>query len=137
MLGENPIFSWKSKKTQEKEAKEYEAWAFPYGNEQRKKLEELLTQLFPKETAVTALIPFLTCKELFEQVMKNHITEEATVNHMLSKVKKYKQVIRKKDMPMYLAAVLADRKIDYNLLYQSADEVREAALELEKRREAL
>ena len=134
MLGENPLLSWKSKRTQEQEAEEYEKWAFPYGAEQREKLEALLTELFPKEPIANSLIPFLTCKELFDQAMKNNGSEEAATNHLLNGIKKYKMIIRKREMPMYLAAVLADRRIDFSLQYQSADEVRAKAQELELRR---
>lgn len=134
MLGEFTLFSWKSKSTQMQEAEAYEKWAFPFGGEQRKKLEALLVELFPKENAVTALIPFLTCKELFEQVLKNKATEDAAVDHMLNELKKYKQVVRKREMPMYLAAVLADRQVGYTLDYPSADSVRKKAGEIEMRR---
>jgi len=135
MLGENAIFSWKSKNVQKQEAVAYEKWAFPYGEEQREKLEALLAEMFPKDKIANVLIPFLTCKELFEQVLKNHVTEEATIKHLINKVKKYKMVVRKKEMPTYIALVLADRRLDESVQYQTADEVRAKAQEIELLRE--
>jgi len=131
MLGENPLFTWKSKSTHEKEAAEYEKWAFPYGAQQRQNLEALLTELFPKENLANVLIPFLTCKELYETALKNHGTEDATTDFLINKLKKYKMVIRKKEMPIYIAIVLADRKIDDAAIYEPAAEVCEKARELE------
>lgn len=134
MLGEYSLFSWKSKSTQAREAEEYEKWAFPYGEAHRSKLEALLEDLFGKESATASLIQFLTCKELFEQVLKKQLTEDATVDHMINEIKKYKQIIRKKEMPKFVAVVLAERRIDHNLNYPAAEEVLSKARELEARR---
>ena len=131
MLGENTIFSWKSKRALKTEAVEYEKWAFPYGEEQRKNLEALLKELFPKENMANVLIPFLTCKELFDEAVNNLGTEDAALNQMINKLKKYKMIIRKKEMTMYLAIVLADRRIDSTSQYPPADEVRAKVQELE------
>ena len=131
MLSDHPIFTWKSKSTQNKEAIEYEKWAFPYGEEQRKRLEALLGELFPKADLPSLLISFLTCKEIYEGVFDKEGSEEAAASYMINEVGKYKMVLRKKEMPMYIAIVLADERVDGSFWYQSADEIRAKAQQLE------
>ena len=130
-LGEYAIFTWKSKSTQEREQEEYDKWAFPYGEKQRDKLQELLLSVYPKESIPTTLIPFLTCKELFEGIRKKSASREEAIDVLINKQKKYKQILKKKDMTTYIALVLADADVDERCEYPAADEIRERARELE------
>ena len=130
-LGEYTLFTWKSKATQEKEQEEYAKWAFPYGEKQRDKLQALLLSVYPKESIPTTLIPFLTCKELYEGIMKKSTSRDEALDVMINKQKKYKRIIRKKDMTTYIALVLADADIDEQCEYPSADEIRARAHELD------
>ena len=130
-LGESGIFTFKSRATQEKESEEYAIWAFPYGQLQRDNLEKLLLEIYPKETIPTTLVPFLTCKELYEGALKKTGTVDLAINTMINKQKQYKLIIRKKTMTTYLALVLADALIDEKCEYPSADEIRTRAQELE------
>lgn len=123
MLGEIPILSWKSKAQQKKEQEEYAAWAFPYGEAQKEKLLELLFKVYPKESAPTVLIPFLTCKELYEGALKKAGNEDAAVEQLVLEVKKYKRILTKKTMPTYIAFVLADRGVDEALNYPPVEDV--------------
>jgi hypothetical protein len=132
-LGEWQIFSWKSRSKQKEEDAAYEKWAFPYGAPQREKLTKLLLEVYPRESVATTLIPFLTCRELYEDVCKNMSSGDA-VDKLLNDMKKYKRIIKKKDMPTYLALVLADARLDADLAYPTADEIRESAATLEKLR---
>ena len=122
-LGEYQLFTWKSKATQQKEQEDYQAWAFPYGEKQQEALQKLLFDIFPKETKPTTLIPFLTCKELYESVLKNSDTLEAAIDTMINRLKKYKQIIKKKHMTTFLALVLADAVIDENCVYPEAEAI--------------
>jgi len=131
-LGEYTLFTWKSKATQEREQEEYEKWAFPYGEKQREKLQALLLSVYPKETIPTTLIPFLTCKELFELTVKKSGSRESAIDLLINKQKKYKQILKKKDMTTYLALVLADANIDENCGYPSAEEIFARASELDR-----
>lgn len=137
MLGENPILTWKSKAQQKKEAEEYAKWAFPYGEAQREKLLALLFEVFPKESEPTVLVPFLTCKELFEGALTKTGNEDSAIEVLVTDVKKYKRIIPKKNMPMYIAFVLADRSAGAELDYPSADWVREKAALIEEFRDKL
>ena len=131
-LGEFTLFTWKSKATQQKEQEEYALWAFPHGQEQRDNLEKLLLAVFPRESVPTTLIPFLTCKELYEGVLKSAGSRDSALDTLINKQKKYKQIIKKKQMTIYLALVLADADIDERCQYPAADEIVARSLELEK-----
>ena len=130
-LGEYTLFTWKSKATQEKEQEEYARWAFPYGEKQRENMQNLLLSLYPKESIPTTLIPFLTCKELYEGVLKKSASRDEALDVLINKQKKYKRIIKKKDMTMYIALVLADADIDERCEYPAADVIRTRAQELD------
>lgn len=131
-LGDFSMFSWKNKEQREREQQEYEQWAFPYGQEQRGKLESLMRELRPKERAEFIMMGYLTCKELYERYLKKFGSRDEAVDYMVNEEKKYKQLINKKDMTMYIAIVLADAAVDERCEYASADEIRESILELDR-----
>ena len=130
-LGDSGIFTFKSRATQERESEEYAIWAFPYGQLQRDRLEKLLLEIYPKESIPTTLVPFLTCKELYEGILKKTGSSVTAIDTMINTQKQYKLIIRKKTMTMYLALVLADAAIDEKCEYPSADEIKAKAEELE------
>ncbi len=125
-LGEFKFYLWRSKADVQKEAQDYEAWAFPYGQKQRERLVKLLLELFPKESEATTLIPFLTAKELFLNYRKSSDMTDDAVEKMLE-MKKYKRVIRKKEMAMYTALAVADSQLTDAVEYPTADEIRAMA----------
>jgi hypothetical protein len=125
-LGDISLFSWKSKAQQEKEQDDYAKWAFPYGQAQRDKLVKLMLEVFPKESETTTLIPFLTCKELYTKFCKTPDLYDYAISKLLE-MKNYKRLIRKKDMPLYVALVVADARVDENLNYPTAEEIRAMA----------
>ncbi|MDR2421107.1 MAG: hypothetical protein LBD49_03260 [Oscillospiraceae bacterium] len=127
MLGKIQIFNWKSKQAQAEEDAAYERWAFPYGAAQREKLQKLLLEVFPKETVATTLIPFLTCKEIFENARRELDTDELAARRLIGEIKKYKRVIRKNEMHLYVALVLADKASGETSEYPGAGEIRERA----------
>ncbi|NLV50233.1 MAG: hypothetical protein GXY20_06010 [Clostridiales bacterium] len=124
-LGDINLFSWKSKEQQKQEMETYEKWAFPFGQAQRDKLVKLMLELFPKESEPTVLIPFLTCKELYCKLAKTPDQADYAINKLLTDIKKYKRIIRKRDMPTYVALVSADQKVDENLEYPTAQQIRD------------
>ncbi|MDR2665105.1 MAG: hypothetical protein LBC21_02360, partial [Oscillospiraceae bacterium] len=98
----------------------------------RERLQSLLLEVFPKETVATTLIPFLTARELFEGFCKSPDLEDYAIDRMLNGIKKYKRIIRKKEMPLYVALVLANAKIDAELNYPTANDIRAKATQLER-----
>jgi len=123
-LGEFKLFQMKSKKQREKEEREYAAWAFPFGDLQRENLTTLVKELKPKESPQICLASFLTCKELFDNVLEEAESYDAAVDKMINGIVSYGQLIKKDEMPFYLALVLADAKVDEKCEYPSADEIR-------------
>jgi hypothetical protein len=130
-LGDYSLFSWKSKAAQQKEQEDYAAWAFPYGEKQRENLQALLFAVFPKESVPTTLIPFLTCKELYETVLKNFGSREKAIDRLINTQKKYKLIIKKKDMTKFIALVLADADIDERCEYPPVEDILAKVQELE------
>ena len=126
------LFSWKSKAEMEAEHERYRIWAFPYGQKQRDNLQALLLDIFPKGSDATTLIPFLTCKELYDNALKNNSEREEAIFTIVNKERRLMQLVKKKDMPLYVALVIADAEVDERCQYPTADEIRASALEIEK-----
>ena len=130
-LGEWKLFQFKSKKQRDKEEKAYAIWAFPYGEMQRERLTALMREIDPKESIQIFITAFLTCKELYESTLEKSESHEAAIDKMLNEIKSYNQLIKAKEMPMYLALVLADANLDESCEYPSADTVKTMIRELE------
>ncbi len=126
-LGEMNFFIWKSKSQLKEEQDNYEQWAFPFGQPQREKLVKLMLEVFPKENEATVLIPFLTCKELYMKLCKTPDLADFAIGKMLTEVKKYKRIIRKNEMPTYVALVVADSRINEKIEYPTADQIKAMA----------
>jgi len=135
-LGEFKLFQFKSKKQREKEEHQYAQWAFPYGQLQRENLTNLVKELVPKASIPICLASFLTCKELYERVLEDSESSEIATEKMLTTIRNYGQLIRSKEMPLYLALVLADANIDESCLYPPAEELRKNISELEEIRKS-
>ena len=123
-LGEFKLFQMKSKKQRDKEAREYAAWAFPYGDTQRDKLSALICELLPKPSGSIGLASFLTCKELYERTLEDSESPEEAIDKMVNVIRNYSQLIRNEEMPIYLALVLADAELDEKCEYPTVDEMR-------------
>ena len=125
-LGEFNFFLWKTKEQVKTEEEDYAKWAFPYGQAQREKLVKLMLEIFPKESEATTLIPYLTCKELYLKACKSPDLSDYAIAKLME-MRKYKRLIRKQDMPYYVALVVADSRVDENLEYPTAEEIRSMA----------
>jgi hypothetical protein len=130
-LGEFKMFQFKNREQREKEELEYAIWAFPYGDLQRENLTALIRELKPKESIPIFLTSFLTCKEIYENTLQKSESRENTIEKMLNEIKRYNQLIRPKEMPMYLALVLADKDIDERCKYPPIDTIKAKIKELE------
>ena len=130
-LGEFRLFQFKSRRQREKEEREYAVWAFPYGDLQRENLSVLMQEIMPKESIQICLASFLTCKELYERTLEDVDSCDVAIDRMLNEIKSYGQLIKAKEMPVYLALVLADREVDDSCKYPSSDEIRTKIQELE------
>ena len=130
------MFTFKTKKQRERDAKNFNRWAFHYGEAQREKVVAIIKELLPKEDPKAALAVYLMGREAYRGSFKDDAEEIAerteaqrlrALDYQLStqlfgRYKKFK--------PYYKAMVLADAKVDENLNYPSVEELRRMAEEL-------
>ena len=132
------MFTFKTKKQREKEEKQYDRWAFPYGMEQREKLTAIIKQLLPKEDSRAALALYLIGRQAYKGSFKDDPEDlaertEQQKQAALDRVLETQLFGRYKKMrPYYKVLVLADAEIDETLNYPSVEELRRRAEELAK-----
>ena len=130
------VFSFKTRKQRERDAKNFNRWAFPYGDPQRQKLIEILKELLPKEDPKAALAVYLMGREAYKGSFKDDAEDlaertESYKLHSLDILLKNQLFGRyKKFIPYYKALVLADAQVDETLNYPSVEELRRRAEEL-------
>ena len=127
MLGEIQWLTWKSKKKREKEEAEYLEWAFPYGTAQREKIDSILKDLFPHEDVSTALVAYLSCREIYDDAIEdgNNLTDAVKI--MKKYLARYKKIISPTDLPYYISLVLANAEIGPDLNYPPVEELKKTA----------
>lgn len=127
------LFSWKSAATRQKEEEQYERWAFPYGEKQRDSLNTLFKEVFLSDDCFI-MFTFLSCKEMYDKALKDFGSSAAAVealvdNRLNVKMQIIKQ-LKEDEWHKYIALVLADRDIDAQCEYPSAEEIIKTAQEL-------
>lgn len=130
------IADWLGMKSREQEEREFQAFSensFPYGQPQRDKVEELLSQLFPKEKKQFTMMLFLLGKQYYhgyglrnEQDYQGY-TQEERLNLAAKSLNRQLTGKHRKSLTTYLALIAADAQVDENLLYPTAQEIQEQA----------
>ena len=126
-----PWLTFKSKAQRKKEEEAYAAWAFPFGARQQEMVRELLRQLLPKEDTSLAMMHFLLGKEAFCD--KDEESQDPHRNPLQDAARALRGGgfrCRKQDLPVYLALIVADSRVDERLLYPDAAELQAAAQQL-------
>ena len=133
------IADWLGIKSREQEEREFQAFSensFPYGQPQRDKIEELLSQLFPKEKKQFTMMLFLLGKQYYhgyglrnEQDYQGY-TQEQRLNIAAKSLNRQLTGKHRKSLTTYLALIAADAQVDENLLYPTAQEILEQAREM-------
>lgn len=135
-LGEIQWLQWKSKSTRERDAKEYEAWAFPFGEEQKEKIIQILHELLPKEEKSIALVCYLTAKEIASKVHQIYniaAHREFAYKSIAQDLKRYKRMFKPRETSyLYCALALIDLDMTRELNYPTIDEIRDFAANIEK-----
>jgi len=135
-IGDLNFLTWKNKKTRERDAKEYEEWAFPYGAEHREKLTLLLKELFPSEDSSVAMVCHLTAKELvsrYSEIIDDPVHHDFAVKNLAKDLKKYRRMFRKGNARFVYAALgRIDLDITSELAYPAKEEILAQAEALEK-----
>ena len=130
------LFTFKTKKQREREARNFDRWAFPYGLPQREKVESLIKELLPKEDPKAGMAIYLMGRQAYYGSFKDDPEDlaertEAQKMHSLDYLLSQQLFGRfKKFIPYYKALVLADAQIDETLNYPSVEELRRVAEEL-------
>lgn len=130
------MFAFKTKKQRERDARNFDRWAFPYGPAQRQIVIDLLKQLLPKEDPKAGLAVYLMGREAYGGSFKDDAedlaerTEERKLRALDYQLKNQLFGRLKKYIPYYKALVLADSKIDETLNYPTVEELRRMAEEL-------
>ena len=130
------IADWLGIKSREQEEREFQAFSensFPYGQPQRDKVEELSSQLFPKEKKQFTMMLFLLGKQYYhgyglrnEQDYQGY-TQEERLNIAAKSLNRQLTGKHRKSLTTYLALIAADAQVDENLLYPTAQEIQEQA----------
>lgn len=127
-------FTYKNAKQRKREEEHYQQWAFPYGQDQRLKIESIIKQ-FSKESPKIAMAAYLLAKEAmigdWEDGLEGGIVidEEALKRGFVAT----KRLLAGEDAlakAWYLALIEADFKIDEKLLYPELEELRVRAEEI-------
>lgn len=130
------IADWLGIKSREQEEREFQAFSensFPYGQPQRDKVEELLSQLFPKEKKQFTMMLFLLGKQYYHGYgLRNEqdyagFTQEERLNLAAKSLNRQLFGKHKKSLTTYLALIAADAQVEENLLYPTAQEIQEQA----------
>lgn len=130
------IADWLGIKSREQEEREFQAFSensFPYGQPQRDKVEELLSQLFPKEKKQFTMMLFLLGKQYYHGYgLRNEqdyqgLTQEERLNIAAKSLNRQLTGKHRKSLTTYLALIAADAQVDENLLYPTAQEIQEQA----------
>ena len=130
------MFTFKTAKQREREARNFDRWAFPYGLEQREKLVQILKALLPKEDPKAALAVYLMGREAYRGSFKDDAedlaerTEERKLRALDYTLKEQLFGRYKKFIPYYKVLVLADSQVDETLNYPSVEELRRRAEEI-------
>lgn len=131
-MGFESWFKFTSKKEEEKQQHEYEAWSFPYGPEQRATVERLLRELVPQENAQLALMLYLTGRDTYRDKKERFNGDKTACRTALHKLLarqlrgRYAQ-----ELPLFEALIFADANASSAEDYPAAEALRQRAAELE------
>ena len=129
-------FAYRSPRKQKRDSRKYDAWAFPYGDAQRKIIQELLKDLFPKEAPRIAMTRYLIGREGYigdfeeEAEDREAFTREDCLLQAGLRLRNQMNGAVDEEIGRYLALIEADAQIGEDLNYPSADRLRQNGAEL-------
>ena len=123
-MGFREFFEIKSFKQKEAEQRQYNQWAFPYGEKQRKIVNDLILELMSDEKK-TGLVVYLLGREAFQEAEREDPMVAAckAMGDQLPGKHRRKQYL-------FLALILADSQVDESLCYPEAETLRQEAKRL-------
>ena len=132
-MGFGEWFTFKSAKQRAREEKQFARWAFPYGDAQKAKVDEIIRQLLPKEDPRSGMAVFLMGRQAYRGSFKDDpedLAERTAQDQMAALDKMLEQQLfgrYKKFIPYYKVLGLADLEVDETLNYPSVEELRRRA----------
>lgn len=127
---------WLSFKTREQKQADLDAytqWAFKYGQPQKKMIEQILGRLFPKETPSIAMMTYLLGRDAYYgRYDTRKPSDRNPLKDMYDTLSKKRYQVPKKDIPLYMALIVADERVTDTLDYPPDDVLRVVAERLMK-----
>jgi len=125
--------SFKTKAQKQAEFEEYKKWAFKYGDEQKQKVEQILGRLFPNEKPSLAMMTYLLARDAYYgKYDTRKPSDRNPIQDMYNVLSKKRYQVPEKDIPLYMALVIADERVSYTLDYPPDDVLRSVARRLMK-----
>ncbi len=114
--------SFKTSEQKQADLDEYTQWAFKFGQEQKEKIEEILGKLFPKEIPSMAMMTYLLGRDAYYgKYGTKKSSDRNPLKDMYNVLSKKRYQVPKKDIPLYMALVIADERVSETLDYPPED----------------
>lgn len=110
--------SFESRYEREKREKEYADKIFPYGEDQKKKVLDLLASVFPYVSRQQLLLHYILMKEVFIDNPKAFFDQALRATERKTTIKNTPQTVR-----IFRKVLEADLQIDERLLYPAPEEL--------------
>jgi len=121
-MGIREFFSFQTLKQKKEEQQQYNAWAFPYGQQQCQQVNALILEMMPDEKK-TGMAVYLMGREAYQKSARKENVCRVLGEYLPGK--------HKRKMYRFLALILADARVDENLQYPTAEELLQQAKDLE------
>lgn len=123
---------FKTKEQREEDLKHYYAWAYPFGDEHKVKIEELIHNFVSDEDPKFAVYNYLVTRQQLAPSTYDgkYVVSEDKFKSVIKKLKKDVVSKGKKNMHKYMALVEADLVIDENFNYPSLEQLENRANEI-------
>lgn len=130
-MGFLDCFTYKSTKRRKYDSNQYIKWAFPYGDDQKERIESLLKELTNEKPQI-ALSTYLIGKEaaIGDWQDASEGIKKMSLHLAVKPIKRVLQTKNEDDVSIYLALIEADFHIDESLNYPSVETIEKRAKEI-------
>ncbi|NLO98765.1 MAG: hypothetical protein GX386_00525 [Clostridiaceae bacterium] len=114
--------SFKTREQKQADLDEYTRWVFKYGQPQKEKVEQILSRLFPKEAPSMAMMTYLLGRDAYYgRYNTKKSSDRNPIKDMYDVLSKKRYQVPKKDIPLYMALIIADERVSEALDYPPDD----------------